>query len=241
MTIAYKNNFVNPTWILSSNICTWLCQRGQVWLAYGTVIPLMLGKRFKLPPGEAWGKGGRRRVCPHNDIVCSAITTLTVKFGEARSVSFWPFPLHFCWPFSLFMLWVLPWAYWHICMNVLWCTSKWIGRGTLPSASLSLCKSKAAMGLFLMKTWQATLFMYAPKVRFAAEVGMSGTKVPKVCTVCLLIYTHTHRVSNIRKQSLCWQNVGYEFKSWNGWNLHFAPHECGLCCWPKCVQTPLPI
>ncbi len=147
----------------------------------------------------------------------------------------------------VFLFWgSLPWA--HIdtyAWMYLCCTSKWIGRrGTLPNASLSL-QSKAAIGLFLMKTWQATLFVYAPKLRFATEVWMSGTKVLKVCTVCLLIHTHTHththRVSNIRKQSLCWQNVGYEFKSWNGWNLHFAPHSCGLCHWPKCVQTPLPI
>jgi len=72
-------------------------------------------------------------------------------------------------------------------VNVLYCTSKWIGRGTLPSASLSAKQS--SNGPFSDENLTSYPFMYAPKVRFAAEVECQVQKAPRVCTVCL--YTHT--------------------------------------------------
>jgi len=50
--------------------------------------PPYVWEKAQTPPWRGMRKGGGKGgVCPHGDIVCSAITK-TVKFGEARSVSF---------------------------------------------------------------------------------------------------------------------------------------------------------
>jgi hypothetical protein len=90
-------------------------------------------------------------------------------------------------------------------------------KGNPTQCLLPLCKAKEQWAFFWWKLDNLPFYVCSQS-EICCWSWMSGTKVPKVCTVCL----YTHRVSNIRKQSLCWQNVGYEVKSWNGWNLHFA-------------------
>jgi hypothetical protein len=109
--------------------------------------PPYVWEKAQTPPGVAWGKGGvRGRVCPHGDIVCSAMTQ-TVKFGEVRSVSFWPFPLHFCWPFSVFFGGGLALS---ILTHMPECTILYIkvDRKGNPTQCLPLCKAKQQWAFF---------------------------------------------------------------------------------------------